>query len=135
MTLLAHGSARKSSADVLRSPGLWLWAVAIAYFLAQLLLTDLSRFLAWDEAIYISEVSSFADPVVFAAHRARGVTFVVAPVGLLTQSMTVTRFYLALLSSVGVALSFLPWTELIRWVAPDLGGDIRVQLAHDLLRL
>ncbi|MCH8983425.1 MAG: hypothetical protein IH943_04900 [Acidobacteria bacterium] len=87
-----------------------------------MLLTEPSRFLAWDEATYISEVSAFADPIGFDAHRARGVTFVVAPVGLLTESMTVTRVYLALVSSVGLALSFLPWIKLVRWVAPISAG-------------
>ena len=47
----------------LRRPETWVLMVAVAYGLTQLLSLRLGRFLTWDEAVYISEVSPFAEPV------------------------------------------------------------------------
>lgn len=106
------------SLTFLTSPLFWLVVVAFAYAVAQLVVMDLNRWFAWDEAIYASEVSRSADAIFLGAHRARGVTFIVAPILQVTESILATRVYLVAVSSVGLALAFLPWVSVIGRAAP-----------------
>ncbi|MGD2102744.1 MAG: hypothetical protein PVG83_10990 [Acidimicrobiia bacterium] len=92
--------------------------MAGAFCLAQLLILDSSRFLTWDEAVYLSEVSPHVEAIGMGAHRARGTTFVVAPVAFVSDSMTVLRVYLAVVSGLGLYAAFAVWTRTIRWAAP-----------------
>ena len=64
--------------------------------------------LAWDEAVYVSQVSGHAPAAFFDPARARGIPLLVAPVTLLASSVTVLRVYLALAS--GLALLGALWT-------------------------
>lgn len=101
---------------------MWCLAVSIVYGLAQLLLLESGRFLSWDEAVYISEVSPFAEAVGMGAHRARGITLLVAPITVLTDSMVVLRTYLAIVSSAALFGAFVVWCRTIRWAAPIAMG-------------
>jgi hypothetical protein len=92
--------------------------VAVAYGLTQLLSLRLGRFLTWDEAVYISEVSPFAEAVGMGAHRARGITLLVAPITVATESMMALRVFLVFVSSGAVFGSFVVWVRSIRWAAP-----------------
>ncbi|MGB8362874.1 MAG: hypothetical protein WCE80_15855 [Acidimicrobiia bacterium] len=106
----------------LRRPETWVLLVAVVYASSQLLLLDTSRFFSWDEAIYTSQVSPFADALSMGAHRARGVTLIVAPVAAITDSMPVLRSYLALVSSAGLFGAFVVWCRSVRWAAPIAAG-------------
>ena len=103
---------------LLAKPETWVLLVAVGYCLAQLVLLETDRFLTWDEAVYLSEVRPQADPVGMGAHRARGITLLVAPVALLTDSMLVLRVYLAVVSSAVLFLAFVVWCRSIGWSAP-----------------
>lgn len=106
----------------LRRPETWVLLVAVVYGLSQLLLLDTARFFSWDEAIYTSQVSPFADALSMGAHRARGVTLIVAPVAAVTDSMLVLRSYLALVSSAGLFGAFVVWCRSVQWGAPIAAG-------------
>lgn len=110
--------ARRAHQGLTAWPPAWCLAVAFAYGLAQLLLLDSGRFLSWDEAVYVSEVSPFAEAVGMGAHRARGITFLVAPITVLTDSMVLLRACLAMVSSVALFGAFVVWCRTIRWAAP-----------------
>ena len=103
---------------VLRKPGTWVLIVALVYAGAQLLLLDPNRFYEWDEVIYVGEVSTDVPSISFSAHRARGITMVVAPVTLLTDSILVLRLYLIAASTTALATAFLIWRRVIAWGAP-----------------
>ncbi|MFD6350367.1 hypothetical protein ACFWF9_37485 [Streptomyces roseolus] len=92
-----------------RPPGrAWpLVAVAAAFVLAQLALAVPGTGLGWDEAVYVSQVGGNAPPAYFSAPRARGVSYLVAPVAAFTASTGAIRLYLALLS--GAALLGVLW--------------------------
>lgn len=96
----------------------WLALVCLGYALAQVLGHPFARFLGWDEAVYLSEVSAFADPVGMAAHKARGITLLVAPIAQVTDSAPVIRAYMIGASTVGLYLAFLPWCQVIGVAAP-----------------
>jgi hypothetical protein len=110
------------AASIIRKPTTWLAVTAMLYGAIQLVSADLGRFLAWDEAVYVSEVSRFTEAVGFAAHRSRGVTLIVAPVLQLTDSMVALRAYLIAVSSALLFFSFLPWSRVIGWAAPVAAG-------------
>lgn len=52
------------------------------------------------------------------AHRARGITLLVAPTTVFTDSMVVLRGYLAIVSSAALFGAFVVWCRTIRWAAP-----------------
>ena len=114
---ISHGS-RRSVRHLLATTQTWVLLVAVLYGLAQIVLLDVGRFLAWDEAVYLSEVSPYAEAVGMGAHRSRGITFLVAPVALLTDSMVALRVYLAVLSSAALFGAFVVWCRSIEWSAP-----------------
>ena len=86
-----------------------LVGVAAVFFVTQVTLVDVTRFPAFDEAIYLSEVQRGADSISFAAHRARGITWLIQPVAGLGAPITAVRLWLALFSAVGLVLAFRPW--------------------------
>jgi hypothetical protein len=104
--------------ETLAKPWVGLLFVVLCYGIAQIWVADLRTFLGWDEAVYVSEVSRFTGAVGMAAHRSRGITLVVAPVTLLTDSVVVLRAYLIVFSSVALFVSFYAWVRLIGWAAP-----------------
>src|SRR5580692_8330603 len=84
-----------------RPPGAILLA-GLAFAAAQLLFVSLRMGLSWDETVYVSQVSGHAPAAWFDPARARGVPLIVAPVALLTSSVTALRVYLAVLSGLGL---------------------------------
>ena len=95
-----------------------LLLVGAAYLVAQLLLFSPSRAPSWDEAIYLSQVTPGVHPIAFAPSRARGITFLVAPVAVVGGSVATVRLFLAAASSVALAASFLLWIPALGLAAP-----------------
>ena len=111
------GASADKVLAAIRNPAIGLLAVAIVYGISQFLITDLRTFFGWDESVYFTEVSRFHESIGMAAHRSRGITLIVAPVALLTDSIVAVRTYLILMSSVALLLSFGVWIRLVRWGA------------------
>ncbi|MBY8879055.1 hypothetical protein [Actinacidiphila acidipaludis] len=88
-------------------------AVCAVFVAAQLALTVRGSGLGWDETVYTSQVSGHVPAAFFSAPRARGVTFLAAPVAALTASTAVLRLWMALLSGAGLFAAFWPWRRLL----------------------
>lgn len=91
----------------------WLLTVAVAFTAAQLILVVPGSGLGWDETVYVSQVGGNAPPAYFSAPRARGISYLVAPVASLTASTTAIRVYLALLSGGGLFACLWIWRRLV----------------------
>src|SRR5580698_3022062 len=59
---VAGGQRDRSRGSALRDSGWWLVAVGVAFTGAQLLFVSPRMGLSWDEAVYVSQVSSHAPP-------------------------------------------------------------------------
>ncbi|MFE1900765.1 hypothetical protein [Streptomyces yangpuensis] len=101
-----------------------LGAVAAAYAAAQLLLAVPGTGLGWDETVYVSQVSRDAPAAFFSAPRARGISYLVAPVAAFTPSVTALRIHLALLSSGALLLSLWLWRRLLPTPVLALAGAL-----------
>ena len=112
-----HKLPRQPSVENRRA-ALLLTGVGCLYGVAQLVLFDPSRFLEFDEAIYLSQVQQDVLAVPFAEHRARGVTLLVAPLALVGAPLTAIRLYLVVASAVLLVGSFWPWLRLVGGAAP-----------------
>ncbi|MGW4237124.1 hypothetical protein ACWEJP_09830 [Streptomyces sp. NPDC004749] len=110
-----------------------LGTVACAYTLLQLVLVVPGTGLGWDETVYVTQVSPGVDPAFFSAPRARGITYLIAPVTLLTPSVTALRIYLALLSGLGLFLAFRVWRRLCPEPVLALAGALFAGLWITLL--
>lgn len=86
-----------------------LAAVAVAYFVLQLLLFDLNRFVSYDEAQYLAEIVPDVEHSTFGAHRARGIIALVAPVAVFSPPIAAIRLYLAAVSAAFVFLAYRTW--------------------------
>ena len=86
----------------------WLAVVALGYGVVQLAFVGHVGF-GWDETVYLSQVSPDVPTAYFSAPRARGITWLVAPVAAVTTSPWPVRTYLATLSPVALAAAFWPW--------------------------
>ena len=91
----------------------WIAVVAVAYTAVQLALAVRGTGLGWDETVYVSQVTPGSEAAFFSAPRARGVTFLVAPVTALTSSVEVLRSCLAVLSGAGLFLALAVWRGLL----------------------
>lgn len=91
----------------------WIAGVAAAFTLVQLLLVSPGVGLGWDETVYVSQVSPQAPAAYFSAPRARGISYLVAPVTELTTSTAVLRGYLSLLAGGGLFLALWVWRRLL----------------------
>ncbi|MCX5380417.1 hypothetical protein [Streptomyces sp. NBC_00091] len=111
----------------------WLAPVAAAYALVQLLLVVPGTGLGWDETVYVSQVSRQSPAAFFSAPRARGITYLVAPVAALTASPTALRVYLALLSSAALLLCLWVWRRLLPAPVLALAGGLFAGLWVTLL--
>jgi hypothetical protein len=105
-------SGSRSAAPGAR-PLIWIAGVSAAFVLAQLALVVPGSVMGWDETVYTSQVSRDVPAAFFSAPRARGVSFLAAPVAALTTSVTVLRCYLALLSGAGLCASLWVWRGLL----------------------
>ncbi|WP_405792093.1 ArnT family glycosyltransferase [Streptomyces sp. NBC_01506] len=104
---------------------LWVAVVAGVYTVVQLVFVVPGSGLGWDETVYTSQVSRAAsDTAFFSAPRARGITFLIAPVTSLTSSVDVLRVYLALLSGAGLFLALHVWRRLLPASVLALAGAL-----------
>lgn len=101
-------------------PWPWLLAVAAAFTLTQLAFAVPGSGLGWDETVYVSQVGQQAPAAFFSAPRARGITYLVAPVAAWTTSTGALRVYLALLSGCGLFVALWVWRRLLP--SPVLAG-------------
>ncbi|MFI9587546.1 hypothetical protein ACIHCQ_38360 [Streptomyces sp. NPDC052236] len=111
--------ARGPGADAVAHPLPWLASVAVAFTLVQLAVVVPGLGLGWDETVYVSQVSPQAPAAFFSAPRARGISFLVAPVAALTTSTLALRVCLALLAGCGLFGALWVWRRLLP--APALG--------------
>ena len=95
-----------------RRPGVLLAVVALVHAALPLALLGRHWFIGIDESVYLSQLNAHVPPGGFSAPRARGSTFLAAPVTLLTASIPVMRVWTSLLSGVGLYLAFRPWLRL-----------------------
>lgn len=103
---------------------LLLALVAVGYLAVELTVLGVHVGLGWDEVVYVSQFSHHAPPVFFDAPRARGVTFLAAPVVSVTNSIVALRTWMALVSAAGLFGAFAVWLPVSR--------DRRVPLAAAL---
>ena len=92
------------------------YSPAVIYLAAELWINPTDRFFDYDEAIYISQSAPSTQPAHWAAHRARGMAWLVAPVAGLGASPPEIRLYLMLLSATLLLLGFAIWV-------PPRGGS------------
>lgn len=99
--------------DRLHRPGTAIAVIAVCLAVVQLVTFDLGRYLAYDEAIYLSEVYPAGTPIEFTAPRARGLPWLVAPVALFSPPIWLIRLYLLTLSSGLFFAAFRVWLPVI----------------------
>jgi len=90
-----------------------LIAVAVLHALSPLLVRGAHAAFGWDETVYLSQINAYVPAGLFSAPRARGLTLLVAPVSLVTNSLVAMRVWLAALSGLGLWLAFRPWQRII----------------------
>jgi hypothetical protein len=117
-----------------------LAATAVAYGLSQIQVWRV--LLGWDESIYLSQVSRQAPAAFFSAPRARGITWLAAPLQLVDPSIPALRVYLSVLSALVLFLVFRVWFAVIAppaavlaalgfaslWVARFYGAELMPNL-------
>ncbi|MFS0694447.1 hypothetical protein [Streptomyces nitrosporeus] len=119
-TTSAEAAVATASATAARPPGgpaprllPWLVAVALLSVIVQLAVVVPGSGLSWDEVVYVSQAGGNAPPAFFSAPRARGTSYLVAPVAALTASTAVLRVYLALLSAGALVGALWVWRTLL----------------------
>lgn len=112
-----HGRAVSVVRD--RSAAFWLLAVAATYTVLMLLVV-VHMPLDSDESLYASQVNPRVPALKFSAPRARGVTYLIAPVLHLTASTTALRIYLALIAGTLLVVAYWPWLRVVSppWTVP-----------------
>jgi hypothetical protein len=119
----------------------WLLLVVIVYVVAQRLLFHMDRYLAYDEAIYLSQVYPGVVPDGFAPLRARGLPWLISPVSLFSPPVAVVRYYLLVVFGVMAFVAFRAWVPVLRmravaaaalffagWLALHFGTEINPNL-------
>ncbi|MFD0718064.1 hypothetical protein [Streptomyces globosus] len=103
------------TAPPVQGPSAPLWTVgpAAVFALVQLAVVVPGSSLGWDEIVYVSQVQPETPAAYFSAPRARGISYLVAPVAALTTSTTALRVWLALLSSGALYLVLRTWRRLL----------------------
>ncbi len=102
--------------------------VALVFVLAQLALVMPGSGLGWDETVYTSQVSGEVPAAFFSAPRARGVSYLVAPVAALTTDVVPLRVYLAVLSGAGLFAALWAWRTVLPARVLALGGGLFASL-------
>ncbi|MEU7069541.1 hypothetical protein AB0B30_10790 [Streptomyces narbonensis] len=107
-------------------PGSLLWpaGLAVLFTTAQLALVVPGSGLGWDEAVYVSQVGGNAPAAFFSAPRARGVSYLVAPVAAVTDSTAAIRVYLALLSGAALWGALRAWRGILPVSVLTAGGAL-----------
>jgi hypothetical protein len=91
----------------------WVALVCAVFVAAQLALVLPGSGLGWDETVYTSQVSAHIPAATFSAPRARGISFLVAPVAQFTDSPAALRLWMAALSGVGLYAALILWRRLL----------------------
>src|SRR5919109_4228706 len=86
-----------------------LMAIALLYVTAQLVVLPIDRPPLWDESVYLSQVTPGSNAIIFLASRARGITFLIAPVTLLGGSVTAVGGFLLIASPAATRPSLPGW--------------------------
>jgi hypothetical protein len=102
----------------------WLAGVCALFVVAQLALVVPGSGLGWDETVYTSQVSPHVPAAWFSAPRARGISFLVAPLVTVTSSVLALRIYLAVLSGAGLLAALWVWRSLLPARVPAIGGAL-----------
>jgi hypothetical protein len=110
---LGRGRALPAVSWALGHPAAPLALVALLYGLAQLAFVGPGLRWGWDELVYLSQVSPRLPDAAFTAPRARGITWLAAPVAFFSASHSVVRLWMTLLSSAGLFLAYLPWLSVL----------------------
>ncbi len=100
---------------VARPAVLWPAAAAAVFTAAQFVLIP-GTGLGWDEIVYVTQVEGGTPTAYFSAPRARGVSWLSAPVAALTESAAspaVLRVYLAVLAGLGLLVALRAWRALL----------------------
>jgi hypothetical protein len=92
--------------------------VCLCFFVLQWMLFPHDRPPAWDESVYISQVTPGVEAAYFAAWRARGITLLVAPAIAVGASLAELRLSLIVLATLGTGLALSVWRPLIGMAAP-----------------
>lgn len=95
---------------------------AAVYGLLALLVVGLDRQVRWDEVTYLAQVTPGVPEVWFGPQRARGMSVVLAPVGLLGGSTLLLRIWLIVVHAVALALAFRPWARQAGWTGAAAAG-------------
>jgi hypothetical protein len=101
-----------------------LATLAACYTTVQLLLVLPDSGLGWDETIYVSQVGGDVPTAYFSAPRARGISYLVAPLAAVTTSATALRVYLALLSGAALLAVLWVWRRLLPVSVLAWGGAL-----------
>ena len=86
--------------------------MAVAHAVSPLILLGTHWWFGVDETVYLSQINRHVPAGVFSAPRARGTTFVAAPITLLTSSLAAVRIWLATVSGLSLFLAFRGWLRL-----------------------
>ncbi|WP_274911716.1 hypothetical protein [Streptomyces sp. WZ-12] len=105
-------------------PRPWLALTGAAFALLQLALVVPGTGLGWDETVYASQVARDLPAAFFSAPRARGITYLIAPVAALTPDATALRIALAVLSGAGLWAALRVWRPLLPTRVLALGGAL-----------
>jgi hypothetical protein len=96
-----------------RSAAFWLAVVAIAYTVAMYVAVVPLKTLGADESVYASQVNPRVPPQTFSAPRARGITYLIAPILHVSSSTVAMRAYLAVLAGVLLVVAYWPWLRVV----------------------
>ncbi|NLU73097.1 hypothetical protein HCC61_10465 [Streptomyces sp. HNM0575] len=80
--------------------------------------------LGWDETVYVSQVDAQDPAAFFSAPRARGISYLVAPVVAFTSSTTALRVFLAVLSGLTLLGVLWIWRRLVPAPVLAWGGAL-----------
>jgi hypothetical protein len=95
-----------------------LVVVVTGSLVVQLALIQADRPPSWDESIYLSQVTPEMNAMFLRAFRARGITYLIAPITLAGGSVEQVRLFLMVLSSLAVGVTFAVTIPLIGLAAP-----------------
>jgi hypothetical protein len=98
-----------------RRHSLGLLAAAALFALLAAVVTGLDRQVRWDEVTYLAQVTPGQPDVWFGPQRARGMTLVLLPVGLLGAPTALLRGWLILVHAAALVWAFRPFTVLAGW--------------------
>jgi hypothetical protein len=105
----AHGETEGRRKDWRQRSIAMLAAVAVVHAVMPLALLGPHWGLGIDESIYLSQINAHVPAGLFSAPRARGITFLAAPVTALTDSTAALRVWLSVLSAIGLFTAYRPW--------------------------